>query len=103
MLQSKYQFTVDAENDLREILSYTLENFGKRQTLKYSKQLNFCFEKLGIQKRLIKEFKIKKHRVQVIHCQKHYIFGLIRKKLQVLIMAIFHERMDLMRRLQKRL
>jgi plasmid stabilization system protein ParE len=103
MLQSKYQFTVDAENDLRKILSYTLENFGKRQTLKYSRELNFCLNKLGNQKRLIKEFKIKKHKVQVLHCQKHYIFGLIRKELPVLIIAIFHERMDLMRRLQKRL
>ncbi len=103
MVKSKYEFTVDAENDLREILSYTLENFGKRQALKYSKELSFCLEKLGNQKTLIKEFSINKHRVQVIHCQKHYIFGLLRKELPVLIIAIFHERMDLMRRLQKRL
>lgn len=103
MVKSKYQFTVDAENDLREILSYTQENFGKRRALKYSKQLNSCLEKLGNQKKLIKEFNIKKHEMQVIHCQKHYIFGLIRGGLPVLIIAIFHERMDLMRRLQKRL
>jgi plasmid stabilization system protein ParE len=50
MVKSKYQLSFDTENDLREILSYTLENFGKRQTLTYSKQLNFCLEKLGSQK-----------------------------------------------------
>ncbi len=102
-MKIKYQLSVDAENDLREIISYTLENFGRKQALKYTNEVNLCLDKLAEQKSLSKEFKIKTHIIEMLHCKKHYIFALIRPDLPVLIIAIFHERMDLMQRLKERL
>ena len=41
--------------------------------------------------------------VRVMHCQHHYIFGLMREDAPMLIVAILHERMDVIARLQNRL
>lgn len=41
--------------------------------------------------------------LRVAHCEHHYAFCLPREKACALIVAIFHERMDLMARLADRL
>jgi len=41
--------------------------------------------------------------LRMVHCEHHYIFCLPRDDAPVLVVAIFHERMDLMTRLVERL
>lgn len=41
--------------------------------------------------------------LRVAHCEHHYVFCLLRANEAALIVAIFHERMDLMARLADRL
>ena len=88
---------------MKDIISYTNKKFGKKQVHKYTSELNLCFDNLAVQKGLIKQFKIKSHQIQVKRCKKHYIFALLRTDLPILIIAIFHERMDLMQRIENRL
>jgi toxin ParE1/3/4 len=46
-----------------------------------------------------------KHRPELLvsRCEHHYVFHLVRKKQCPLILAVFHESMDLMVRLRERL
>ena len=41
--------------------------------------------------------------IHMKYCEYHYIFGVKRDHFPMLILAIFHERMDLMQRLKDRL
>ncbi|ECP5445232.1 type II toxin-antitoxin system RelE/ParE family toxin, partial [Salmonella enterica] len=41
--------------------------------------------------------------LRMIHCEHHYVFCLPRGSAPALVVAIFHERMDLMARLSERL
>jgi len=41
--------------------------------------------------------------LRMTHCEHHYVFCLLRENSPALIVAIFHERMDLMKRLVDRL
>ncbi|EOJ8974971.1 type II toxin-antitoxin system RelE/ParE family toxin [Escherichia coli] len=41
--------------------------------------------------------------LRMIHCEHHYVFCLPRGSAPALVVAIFHERMDLMTRLSERL
>ncbi|MCL2894699.1 hypothetical protein [Brenneria tiliae] len=41
--------------------------------------------------------------LRMAHCEHHYVFCLPRENEPVLVVAIFHERMDLMTRLAERL
>ena len=50
-----------------------------------------------------KEMQLNERRVRYKLCQNHYVFGLVRNDHPFLILAFFHERMDLMQRLKKRL
>ena len=98
-----YEKTVAVDEDWREIAAYTLKRYGEDQLRKYTKDLTKCFEDMAKGKGHFKEIKVQKHKVRVKHCQKHYVFGLIRNNKPMLIIAIYHERMDLIKRLKKRL
>ena len=41
--------------------------------------------------------------MRVTHCQHHYIFGILRENSPMLIVAILHERMDMIKQLENRL
>ncbi|WP_341228490.1 type II toxin-antitoxin system RelE/ParE family toxin [uncultured Arcticibacterium sp.] len=94
---------MDAENDWRLIMEYTLDEFGEDQVHKYTKGLSLCLKALSIQQGYFKKVKIAQHQIFLKHCQKHYVFALERKGKPMLVLAIFHERMNLMQRLKDRL
>ncbi len=98
-----YERSQESLKDWQEIVNYTLDNHGETQTIKYTKQLISCIEAMTKGEGYFKEIKIKKRTIRVIHCQKHYIFGLVREEAPLMIIALFHEKMDLMNRLKKRL
>ena len=97
-----YQLSVEADQELDEILQYSFEQFGMDQMVKYNNQLVDCFEEITKPIGLYKTIKIEDEAIRSLHCQKHYIIALEDEEL-IFIMAIFHEKMDIMSRIKKRL
>lgn len=102
-MNEPYILSKDAENDLRDILAYTLENFGESQVHKYTSLLDKCLKQLSNKKAFYKIAIFKGNEVMIQRCSKHYIFALDRSDRPILVLAIFHEQMDLMDRLKNRL
>jgi toxin ParE1/3/4 len=99
-----YQLSIDAESDLDDILQYTFDHFGVDQMIKYNAQLMQCFDEISKAKGLYKEFESNSTNIRFLHCQKHYVFAVKNKGEHfTIIIAIFHEKMDLMNRLRNRL
>ena len=98
-----YEISKAAEKDWRGIVRYTLDNFGKRQVQKYTNRLLKCLDALGNKARQYKEIDVSGHQVLIKRCQKHYIFALSPSDKPLLIIAILHERMDLIQRVKSRL
>ena len=100
---TSYETTQAALDDWRKIVEYTIENYGEAQTRKYMASLLKCIETTANGTGVYKDKKMGARKIRIKHCQKHYIFSLIRKDNSILVLAIFHEKMDLMTRLKKRL
>lgn len=98
-----YELTLDAEEDLQKIFDYTLSKYGKQQLVNYKNKLEACTEALATGQTYTKKIDISGATVHIKYCEHHYIFGVKRDDLPMLILAIFHERMDLMQRLKDRL
>jgi len=100
---SLYEITEDAEQDLQSNTFYTFERYGEKQTRKYMEQLKNCAENMATGQGYFKEINDLIPNLRVKHCQHHYIFGLMRDNHPMLVIAVFHEKMDLMVQLDKRL
>lgn len=98
-----YQKTLDVDKDWQGIVAYTNDKHGEIQTQKYMQQLEDCIIAMAKGEGHYRDKILSRYIVRVKHCQKHYIFGLMRDNTPMLVIAIFHERMDLMRRLKDRL
>ena len=98
-----YEFSERADEDYDGIMQYTLDNFGEKQMVKYSDQLIACLNTISDDKAIYKKIENEGRVIRSLHCQKHYIFGLERKNNPLLIIAIFHERMNLLEQLKNRL
>lgn len=98
-----YELSYEAENDLEKIIEYTNKEYGAAQTLKYVDKLEKCAEKMASSYEHYRELPDVHPRLRMKHCQKHYIFGVMRENEPLLIIAILHERMQLMKRLKNRL
>lgn len=99
----RYKLTPDAENDLEDIAHYTISEWGYDQAEKYAQLLSECFKKISSKQIIGRTFSSKLKSVQFTHCEHHYIFYQMQENKPVMILAVFHEKMDLMRRLRKRL
>ncbi|MDF1670165.1 MAG: type II toxin-antitoxin system RelE/ParE family toxin [Roseovarius sp.] len=98
---AEYQFTVSAREDLINIWLYTQETWGEEQADRYQEQLHGCCQKLAGRKSLGKRAS-GVNGALVYHCQHHFLFFL-RENDDVIILAVLHERMDLIARLRDRL
>ena len=100
-----YRLSTSAELDLEDILQYTFEHFGQSQMLRYNAGLISCLEAMtqdspfGQYKRFQRNGKF----IRSLHCQKHYIFALEQEDAPLTIIALLHEKMDLITRLKSRL
>lgn len=97
---SSYDLTTAAEKDLHDIWAYTFETWGAAQADKYLDQLDTCCEQIGIGQIRFKTFDELPNEVQVSRCQHHYIFWL--DGLKPIVIAVLHERMDMVRQLAAR-
>ena len=71
-----YDITDDAEADIREIVGYTLENWGVAQTNIYRKAIKDTFELIGRKTVVIRKFSDTFPDLLVTKCQHHDIFYL---------------------------
>lgn len=98
-----YELTSAAKADLREIVRYTIERWGEEQAEHYAKSLEAEFLKIASNKVVSRQFLPSYPQVRVTKCQHHYIFYVLRESNLPYILAVLHERMDLIHRLQERL
>jgi len=97
-----YKLTKDAEADLEEITRYTTLTWGSDQAERYFKKLQQCFHKIGNKQVTKKSVHKRLPHTFVIPCEHHYVFYLLPKQSKPVILAVFHERMNLMQRLKER-
>ena len=98
-----YELTLLAEEDLKSIAHYTVKTWGLKQAKRYETLLADRFQKIAQGRITPKVFLSHRPDLLLTHCEHHYIFYSTRENKPPLILAVFHERMDLMKRLKNRL
>jgi len=98
-----YILTDEAAADVRAIIRATRQRWGAAQVRRYMKKLEVGIAKLASGQGVFKTLDALHPALRVAHCEHHYVFCLPREHAPALIVAIFHERMDLMQRLANRL
>jgi plasmid stabilization system protein ParE len=92
-----------AEADVRGIIRHTRKEWGDAQVRRYITKLEQGMLRLAAGQRPFKDMSALYPALRMLHCEHHYVFCLPRKRAPALIVAILHERMDLMARLADRL
>lgn len=98
-----YILTAEAESDLRSVIRYTRTQWGAAQVRRYVSGLERGIANLAEGRSSFKDISALYPGLRMTRCQHHYVFCLPRQDAPALIVAIFHERMDLMERLVGRL
>jgi len=98
-----YELSIAAQDDLKEIARYTVNKWGLKQAKRYEALLVKGFR--NISKGHLPPRVLLSHRPDLLfsRCEHHYIFYAPRDGQPPLILAVFHESMDLMHRLKERL
>lgn len=102
-MTNSYILSSAAEADLRAIVRYTRSEWGEAQTRRYLAKLGTGIENLAAGRGYFKDMAALYPGLRMVLCEHHYIFCLPREDAPALVVAIFHERMDLMTRLAERL
>lgn len=102
-MTAPYVLLPAAEADLRGIIQYTRKQWGDAQARTYVGKLQRCIESMAAGEVLSKDMAELHPGLRMLRCEHHYIFCLPRDNAPLAIVAIFHERMDLMVRLADRL
>ncbi len=92
-----------AVDDLRSIVRYTRKAWGEAQARAYSEALRTGIQRLVNGQGTYKILGDIHPALRVTRCEHHYIFCLWREDAPSLIVAILHERMDLIARITDRL
>ena len=100
---ANYQLSSLARGDLREIAHYGLSQWGIAQARRYQQTLENCFRAIGEGEITGRAFIKRRADLLFTRCEHHFIFFVRRADKCPLILAVFHERMDLMTRLRARL
>jgi toxin ParE1/3/4 len=102
-LTTHYVLTAAAEADLRDIIRYTRSEWGDAQARSYVAKLTRGIERIAAGQGTSKDMAALYPGLRMVRCEHHYVFCLPRDDAPALVVAIFHERMDLMTRLADRL
>jgi plasmid stabilization system protein ParE len=102
-LTVSYVLTAAAEADLRDVIHYTRKQWGDDPTRSYVAKLTRGIERIAAGHGPSKDMAALYPGLRMVHCEHHYVFCLHRDDVSPLVVAIFHERMDLMTRLSDRL
>lgn len=98
-----YVLTRGAAADLRNVVAYTLENWGEAQCRAYVAEVEEAATELALGRGVFKTWDDLLPGLRVRRAGHHYLFCLPRDNEPALILAILHERMDMISRLQQRL
>lgn len=102
-MKKYYVLTKSAEADLREITRYTLEQWGAAQCSAYIADIEQKAEALATGKGVFQEMSALMPNLRMVLSGKHYIFCLPQQNAPAIILAILHEKMDVVARLKHRL
>ncbi len=102
-MTTAYVLTAAAETDLREIVRYTRKQWGDTQVRSYVAKLERAIARLAIGQGAYRDMSALYPALRMLHCEHHYVFCLPREDAPALVIAILHERMDLMVQLARRL
>lgn len=102
-MTTSYVLTTAAEADLRGIIRYTRQQWGDTKVRTYIAKLERSIERLASGQGAFRQIDGLHPALRVAHCEHHFVFCLPRGDAPALIVAILHERMDLMARLTDRL
>ena len=97
-----YDLTEEAADDIRNIIRYTLRTWGREQVERYRQALNACLERLASGKVVPAQALASLPDVYRFRCQHHFIFYTLQSTEQPLIIAVLHERQDLLEQLSWR-
>lgn len=97
-----YIYSRLAEADLREIIRHTARKWGAAQARAYARQIDDAAA-VATGRGAFKDWSTVLAGLRVKAAGSHYVFGVHRPGRPALILAILHERMDLMARLKERL
>jgi len=100
---SLYELSIDAEKDLQEVAQYTLHKWGAKQLIRYRNGLKDTFEMIAGEMLHRRVFSKAIPDVFVNKYRYHYIFYIITTKQKILIIAVIHEKRDIVSRLNERL
>jgi toxin ParE1/3/4 len=100
---SEYVLSSHAELDLLEIAEYTVETWGPEQARKYATALFTHFTALARGEILARSVIPGRSEVKMSRCRHHLVFSLHEEGAPPAVIAVFHEKMDLMSRLRERL
>ena len=103
MSRPTYLLTAAAEADLRGIVRYTRKEWGAAQVRRYVATLEQGIARLVAGQGAFKDMSAIYPTLRMAHCEHHYVFCLPREDAPALVVAILHERTDLMARLADRL
>lgn len=98
-----YVLTAEAEADMRSIIRYTRKEWGAAQVRRYIAKLEQGIAHLATGQGSFRDMSELYPALRMARCEHHYVFCLPRESEPALVVAIFHERMDLMTRLAGRL
>ena len=98
-----YVLTRGAAADIRDISRYTRERWGTTQCRTYINQLESAASEVACGQGQFKTRNDILPGLRIRKAEHHYIFCLPRPNQPALILAILHERMDMLVRLRKRL
>ncbi|MEE9355050.1 MAG: type II toxin-antitoxin system RelE/ParE family toxin [Methylococcaceae bacterium] len=99
----QYELTPSAQEDLKEIARYTLTKWGEKQSLHYAELLDAGFRKIAAKNVNFRTFSKRFPQILVSRCEYHYIFYVHPDNKPPRIIAVLHERMDMLARLKNRL
>jgi toxin ParE1/3/4 len=94
--------SVAAEKDLKQIWRYTAQHYGTAQADSYTDALQSGCQKITKNPTGYRAIRLANHDIRIYRCEHHYILYLVTDP-GVVIIAFFHERMNLLVRLQARL
>lgn len=100
---TNYILSKDAQVDLREVARYTKRKWGKEQLTIYRKGLKTAFNAIGNNNVVPKKLSARYPQVFVTKYRYHYIFYITKNVEKPIIIAVIHERRDIVNRLTERL
>lgn len=98
-----FVYARQAQAELREMVRHTARQWGAAQARTYARQIDEAAADLARGEGVFKDWGTVLPGLRVKAAGSHFVFCVLRPGQPALVLAILHQRMDLMARLQRRL